>query len=66
MFRSIARALSAVGRHMRDVVRDVTGLAGAGLVSYGAWMIYPPAGYIVAGILCMVIALLSGTRPGNQ
>jgi len=29
-----------------------------GLVSYGAWMIYPPAGFIVGGILLIVGALL--------
>jgi hypothetical protein len=28
---------------------------GATLVSYGAWMIYAPAGYIVGGLLCWVL-----------
>ena len=30
-------------------------LAGATLVSYGAWNIYAPAGYIVGGVLLVVL-----------
>ena len=30
-------------------------LLGATLVSYGAWMIYAPAGFIVGGLLCWVV-----------
>ena len=41
-----------------DVVRDLAGLCGVGLVSYGAWLINPPAGFITAGILLIVGALL--------
>ncbi|MBL5898080.1 hypothetical protein I7V27_06515 [Lelliottia amnigena] len=31
----------------------LVGVLGALLLSLGAWMIYPPAGYIVGGILCL-------------
>ena len=41
-----------------SLVRDLAGLCGVGLVSYGAWMIYPPAGFIAGGILLIVGALL--------
>lgn len=36
-------------------IYDAIALIGAGLVSGGAWMVYPPAGLIVAG--CMLLAL---------
>ena len=34
------------------------GLCGVGLVSYGAWLIYPPAGFITGGLLLIVGALM--------
>lgn len=48
------------------LVRDVTGLAGAGLVSYGAWLVYVPAGFVTGGVLLMAAALLAARaqRPG--
>lgn len=30
-------------------------LVGAGLCSYGAWQVYGPAGYIVAGVLLLIL-----------
>jgi hypothetical protein len=41
-----------------SLVRDLAGLCGVGLVSYGAWMIYPPAGFITGGLLLIVGTLL--------
>lgn len=32
---------------------DALMTAGAGGVAYGAWMVYPPAGYIVGGLFCL-------------
>jgi hypothetical protein len=37
---------------------DVAGLIGAALISYGAWMIYRPAGLILAGAMLITAALL--------
>ena len=36
------------------VVRSVPGAAGALLVAYGAWDIYPPAGFITAGAFLLL------------
>lgn len=33
---------------------DVLLISGAGLLSYGAWCIYPPAGYMTAGVLLLI------------
>lgn len=40
------------------LARDAAGLIGAGLISTGAGMIYRPAGFIVAGFLLLVGAVL--------
>lgn len=32
---------------------DALMVAGAGGLSYGAWMVYPPAGFLVAGGLAL-------------
>lgn len=39
-----------------ELVIDLIGLVGALLISYGAWCIYPPAGYIVGGALLVIAA----------
>jgi hypothetical protein len=45
------------------LVIDLVGLAGAALISFGAWRIYEPAGYIVAGVLLVAgVVLLSRGR----
>lgn len=47
--------LRAAGRAVADLARDWTPdvllLGGAASVSYGAWLIAPPAGFIVGGVL---------------
>ena len=64
MMKLLGAALCVVAVAMPGLMRDVVGLGGVGLVSYGAWMIYPPAGFIAGGILLIVGALLIalGTR----
>ena len=58
MMKLLAVALRAIAVAVPGLVRDLAGLCGVGLVSYGAWMIYPPAGFIAGGILLIVGALL--------
>ena len=40
------------------LARDLGGLVGAGLIAYGAGLIYRPAGFIVAGLLLLASAFL--------
>lgn len=40
-------------------IRDAAGLTGAASVTYGAWLIYQPAGYIVGGLLVLLAASLA-------
>jgi hypothetical protein len=58
MMKLLGAALRVVAVAMPGLMRDVAGLCGVGLVSYGAWLIYPPAGFITAGILLIVGALV--------
>ncbi|MEG0716076.1 MAG: hypothetical protein RSE33_06255 [Hafnia sp.] len=36
------------------ILAPLVGVLGAFLLAYGAWLIYPPAGFIVAGALCLL------------
>ena len=58
MMKLLSVALHVVLGALPGLVRDLAGLCGVGLVSYGAWLIYTPAGFITAGILLIVGALL--------
>jgi len=44
--------------------RDVIGFAGVALISYGSWLVYPPAGFIVCGALLMAAVVLGAKRGG--
>lgn len=36
---------------MKKLLPDVLLLLGAGSLTYGAWLAWPPAGYLVAGVM---------------
>jgi hypothetical protein len=38
-------------------VRDVVGIVGLALLSYGVWQIYPPAAFIAAGAILIAAAV---------
>ncbi len=60
-FASLALALA--GRR-GDIALDCAAIAGAGLVSYGAGLIYRPAGFIVLGGLLLIGAFLAARAKG--
>lgn len=41
---------------------DILGIAGAALLVTGATLIYMPAGFVVAGILCLAGAIIGAKR----
>lgn len=45
----------------QTIVRDVTGLVGAALVSVGAGMVYRPAGVILGGTILVLLAMFGFT-----
>lgn len=42
----------------RDMIPDFIAFIGIVLVSYGAWLVYPPAGFIVGGVLLLLAAFV--------
>lgn len=42
---------------VQSVVVDLMVLAGSGLVTYGSWLVYAPAGFIVPGVLLLVVGM---------
>lgn len=47
---------------LADAAVDAMALAGAGLIGYGAWLIYPPAGYISGGVMLVIAAVAAARR----
>jgi hypothetical protein len=58
MMKQLAVAVRTTAAVVPGLLRDLGGLSGVGLVAYGAWLIYPPAGFIVGGSLLILGALL--------
>ena len=58
MMKQLAVAVRATAAAVSGLLRDLAGLSGVGLVAYGAWLVYPPAGFIVGGTLLILGALL--------
>lgn len=48
------------------IVTFIVGLVGAALVAFGAWLLAPPAGYIVAGVLCLAWSWLAARAASRQ
>jgi hypothetical protein len=39
-----------------EIIRDVLAFAGLGSVTFGAWLAYPPAGYVVGGMAALLLS----------
>ena len=50
------------GRKIPALLTDLAGFVGAASIAYGAWLIYPPAGFLVAGVLLVAGAMFFGRR----
>lgn len=55
-------ALRNGARKVPSGLCDLAGFGGAALISYGAWLVYAPAGFIVGGSLLIAFAMLAGRR----
>lgn len=51
-------ALRAAAAWAAGWIPDALIASGAGAVAYGAWLVYPPAGHIVGGVLAMAGGVL--------
>ncbi|MCL1126718.1 hypothetical protein [Shewanella surugensis] len=45
---------------------DIVGLIGLSLLSYGSWLAWPPAGFIVCGMLLVLYAIKANAQPKNK
>ena len=45
-----------------DIARDLLALAGVGSISYGAWLMYEPAGFVVGGIIALAASIVGALR----
>ncbi len=45
-----------------DSARGMLALGGIGLVGYGAWLHYPPLGFIAGGALLLAIGVAAALR----
>lgn len=70
MRKALSRALGAVagpaGTLARAAGQALPGLAGLGLVAYGAWLWWPPAGFIAAGALLLADRVWEQARAGRE
>lgn len=53
----IRRFVTSLRSALPDL-QDVFVLGGIGLASYGAWQVYPPAGFMTAGVALAALGLL--------
>jgi hypothetical protein len=67
--RNITRAFFAAASRVIAVTPalaiDLAGIGGISSIAYGAWLIYPPAGYIVGGCIVVTIVILVA-RPAAE
>lgn len=60
-----AAARSAAGpvvAALQSAVIAMRGLAGLALISYGAWLAYRPAGFVIAGVLLLADRMVDERR----
>lgn len=58
MRAAVATVLSAAPA----LARDIAAVTGVGLISYGAWLAYEPAGYVSLGVMLLAISIISARR----
>ncbi len=53
-------------QNVQSIARDITGLCGLGAITYGAWLVYHPAGFIVGGIFAVTSTILLNLVDQNK
>jgi hypothetical protein len=52
--KALVNLAAPLGNAVRLLVLALPGLLGVALVAYGAWLWWPPAGFVAAGLLLLV------------
>lgn len=63
---SWAGLAGAVGIAVGALGRALPSLTGLGLVSYGAWLAWPPAGFLAAGVLVLADQVADRVSDGRR
>jgi len=63
--RHIAAAVRSLGPGLAGLLEALLLLLGAGLISYGAWLVYVPAGFITAGTIIIAGIILRARGSGG-
>jgi hypothetical protein len=50
-------------KRLRAALPELLIPAGAAAISYGAWCIYQPAGWITGGVLVLLVGIAAARRP---
>lgn len=58
MKEHLQKMLAAVA----GLVPDVLMVTGTGAIAYGAWMVYPPAGWLAGGALVLTAGVLAARK----
>lgn len=56
------RVGSALKRALSVAAWDCAGICGCGLIVYGTWLVFQPAGYIVGGVMLVAATWLRAGR----
>lgn len=58
------KGIAMTGNKLAVIARDLAGVAAVASISYGSWLIYPPAGLIVGGVLILA-GVIAAARGGD-
>jgi hypothetical protein len=64
--RLAAKAAAPIGVLVRLAGQVLPGLVGLALIAYGAWLWWPPAGFMAAGVLLLADRAWEQARAGRE
>jgi hypothetical protein len=63
MVGAIAAGLGFTVRLLASLLRAAPGVVGPVIAIYGVWLVYRPAGYIVAGLVVWAVDIVASVPP---
>lgn len=65
LLERVSGATATASASARQLVPDALMVIGAAAISYGTWLMYPPAGFIVAGGFSLAVGVLAARTRGE-
>jgi hypothetical protein len=63
--QKLHKALASAAATLPAAIPDALIVTGTGVLSYGAWLVYPAAGYLTGGGLMLVFGVLGAIKGGK-